>query len=74
MKTDKSVRQDRYKERGSEQNETWLAGRETKVSNIMTNFALMFITKTFSNNTLEEQDVVFDYIKNIVNSGGHYER
>ena len=74
LKTDKSVRQDRYKERGSEQNETWLAGRETKVSNIMTNFALMFNTKTFSNNTLEEQDVVFEYIKNIVNSGGHYER
>jgi broad-specificity NMP kinase len=66
LKTDKSVRQDRYKERGSEQNETWLAGRETKVSNIMTNFTLMFNTETFPNNTLEEQERVFEYIKNIV--------
>ena len=66
LKTDKSVRQERYKERGSEQNETWLAGRETKVSNIMTNFVLMFNTETFPNNTLEEQNKAFEYIKNIV--------
>ena len=66
LKTDKSVRQDRYKERGSDQNETWLAGRETKVSNIMTNFTLMFNTETFPNNTLEEQNRAFEYIKNIV--------
>ena len=66
LKTDKSVRQDRYKERGSDQNETWLAGRETKVSNIMTNFTLMFNTETFPNNTLEEQNKAFEYIKNIV--------
>ena len=66
LKTDKSVRQDRYKERGSNQNETWLAGRETKVSNIMTNFTLMFNTETFPNNTLEEQNKAFEYIKNIV--------
>jgi hypothetical protein len=66
LKTNKSVRQDRYKERGSEQNETWLAGRETKVSNIMTNFALMFNTETFPNNTLEEQERVFEFIKDIV--------
>jgi broad-specificity NMP kinase len=66
LKTDKSVRHDRYKERGSNQNETWLAGRETKVSNIMTNFTLMFNTETFFNNTLEEQNKAFEYIKNIV--------
>jgi dephospho-CoA kinase len=66
LKTDKSVRQERYKERGSNQNETWLAGRETKVSNIMTNFTLMFNTETFPNNTLEEQNKAFEYIKNIV--------
>lgn len=66
LKTDKSVRQDRYKERGSDQNETWLAGRETKVSNIMTNFTLMFNTETFPNNTLKEQNRAFEYIKNIV--------
>lgn len=66
LKTDKSVRQDRYKERGSNQNETWLAGRETKVSNIMTNFTLMFNTETFSNNTLNEQESVFEYVKTIL--------
>jgi len=66
LKTDRSIRQDRYKERGSNQNETWLAGRETKVSNIMSNFALMFNTETFANNTYEEQTNVYDAIKNMM--------
>jgi uridine kinase len=55
LKTDKTVRQERYKERGSNQNETWLQGRETKVANILTNMTLMFITETFNNNNIEEQ-------------------
>jgi hypothetical protein len=66
LKTDRSIRQDRYKERGSNQNETWLAGRETKVSNIMSNFTLMFNTETFANNTYEEQDKTFNSINDIV--------
>lgn len=62
LKTDKSVREDRYKERGSNQNETWLQGRETKVANIMSNMTLMFVTNTYNNNSFEDQKNVFDAI------------
>jgi len=62
LKTTKEVRQARYVERGSEQNETWLAGRESKVSNILSNFVLMFNVETFYNNTIEEQNEVYNYI------------
>ena len=41
LKTDKEVRQERYKYRGSNQNETWLQGRETKISNILSNIILL---------------------------------
>ena len=34
-----SVREERYKERGSEQNETWLNGRLTKVKNVSDAFS-----------------------------------
>jgi uridine kinase len=66
LKTDKSVRQERYKERGSNQNETWLQGRETKVANILSNMVLMFNTETFVNNNKEDQKNVFDEIVNMV--------
>lgn len=66
LKTNKSVRQERYKERGSNQNETWLSGRETKVSNILTNFSLMFNIESFPNNTLDEQETIFKFIESIL--------
>lgn len=66
LKTDKEVRQERYKERGSNQNETWLQGRETKVANILTNMTLMFITNTYVNNNEEEQKHVFEAILNMM--------
>jgi dephospho-CoA kinase len=62
LETDKAVRQERYKERGSNQNETWLQGRETKIANILTNMTLMFNTVKFKNNNKEEQKVIVDYI------------
>lgn len=67
LKTDKNVRKGRYKERGSEQNETWLAGRETKVANILTNFNLLFFVETFNNNTYEEQEQAFTFVKGLLN-------
>lgn len=66
LKTDKSVRQERYKERGSNQNETWLQGRETKVSNILTNMTLMFVTENYLNNNIEEQKRIIEEIIKIV--------
>jgi uridine kinase len=62
LSTDRSVRQERYKERGSEQDETWLRGRESKIANILTNFTLMFHTEKFPNNTKEEQDKIFEHL------------
>jgi uridine kinase len=66
LSTDKSVRTKRYKERGSNQNETWLQGRETKISNIMTNMNLMFSTFKYPNNTVEDQKHILDAIYNMV--------
>ena len=62
LKTTKEVRQERYKERGSNQNETWLQGRETKVANILSNMTLMFNTLTFENNNIEHQNKVFEKV------------
>lgn len=62
LETDKSTRAERYKERGSNQNETWLQGRETKISNIMSNMALMFNTVKFKNNNKDDQKIIVEYI------------
>ena len=66
LSTEKTVRQDRYKERGSEQSESWLQGRETKISNILSNMTLMFNTHTFMNNTLKDQQHIFEQILKVV--------
>jgi len=62
LETDKDVRQERYKERGSNQNETWLRGRETKIANIMSNMTLMFNVYKFKNNNLQDQQTIVEYI------------
>lgn len=66
LSTTKQIREERYKERGSNQNETWLQGRETKISNIMSNMTLMFSTFKYVNNTLEEQTHILDAIYEMV--------
>lgn len=66
LRTDKEVRNERYKERGSEQNETWLQGRETKIANILTNMVLMFNVYEYNNNNLQDQEIVFESIINRV--------
>lgn len=66
LSTKKEVRQDRYKDRGSNQNETWLQGRETKIANIMTNMTLMFNTFKFENNTMKEQEHILDSIYDMI--------
>lgn len=64
LETDKEVRQERYKERGSNQNETWLQGRETKIANIMTNMTLMFNTIRYKNNNKDDQKFIIEDIMN----------
>ena len=62
LKTDKDIRNKRYIDRGSNQNSTWLSGRETKINNILTNLTLMFSINTFHNNTFEEQQHIINRI------------
>lgn len=66
LSTKKETRQERYKDRGSNQNETWLQGRETKISNIMTNMTLMFNTFKFENNTIKDQEQTLDAIYDMI--------
>ena len=66
LSTEKTVRNERYKERGSNQNETWLQGRETKISNIMTNMTLMFNIYKYPNNNIEDQKYILETIYNMV--------
>lgn len=66
LSTTKEIREERYKERGSNQNETWLQGRETKIANIMSNMTLMFNTFKYKNNNLEDQQIILNAIYNMV--------
>lgn len=66
LSTTKETRNERYKERGSAQNATWLQGRETKIANIMTNMTLMFNTQKFNNENLEDQKNTIEAIIKIV--------
>ncbi len=62
LRTTKNERNIRYAKRGSNQNETWLAGRESKVNNIMTNMVLMFLTEKFDHMTPEDTTLIVDHI------------
>jgi dephospho-CoA kinase len=73
LSTDKSVREERYKERGSNQNETWLQGRETKIANILSNMTLMFNTEKFSNNNREERVHTIDRLLEIMGEKLQYD-
>lgn len=66
LSTYKDVRTQRYTERGSEQDETWLRGRETKIANILTNMNLLFNVSKYNNNNLDEQNLVFGEILKIM--------
>jgi len=66
LKTDREIRQERYAERGSNQNATWLSGRESKISNILGNMVLKFVTESYDNNDIEDQNKVVDFIKTLV--------
>ena len=69
LSTTKNIRSKRYEERGSNQNETWLAGRESKVANILSSLVLMWNITRFENNNEDNQRVVFDEILRKVGYG-----
>jgi broad-specificity NMP kinase len=67
LKAPKTVLESRYKERGSDQSEQFLKGRETKYSNLLSNFELMPYITEFNNTNLEEQGKVLAFLeKNLV--------
>lgn len=70
LETSKQEREARYESRGSDQSEKFLAGRETKIGNICSNFVLMgHINErlhTTPGQTLVLADEIETYLKDIV--------
>ena len=62
LKAPKELLEQRYKERGSDQSEQFLRGRETKYSNLLSNFKLMPYITEFANTNLEEQAKVLAFL------------
>lgn len=58
----REVLQQRYQDRGSDQSEQFLRGRETKYSNLLSNFDLMPYVTEFKNTNLEEQAKVLEFL------------
>lgn len=63
LKAPKEVLQQRYADRGSDQSEQFLKGRETKYSNLLSNFDLMSYITEFANTNLEEQQKVIGFLE-----------
>ncbi len=59
----KNVLEQRYQDRGSDQSEQFLRGRETKYSNLLSNFDLMPYITEFANTNLEEQAKVLAFLE-----------
>jgi uridine kinase len=66
LSTTKDVRKERYAERGSNQNETWLAGRESKVANILGNLILTWSIFKYKNNSLVDQGIIYNEIMRMI--------
>ncbi len=64
LKAPKETLEQRYKDRGSDQSEQFLRGRETKYSNLLSNFDLMSYIIEFPNTNLEEQAKVLAFLEN----------
>lgn len=62
LKAPKEILEQRYKDRGSDQSEQFLRGRETKYSNLLSNFELMPYITEFVNTNLEEQGKVLAFL------------
>jgi len=63
LKAPKEILEQRYTDRGSDQSEQFLRGRETKYSNLLSNFELMPYITEFSNTNLEEQGKVLAFLE-----------
>jgi deoxyadenosine/deoxycytidine kinase len=63
LKVSDDTLQERYEERGSNQSETFLKGRETKYNNILSNFDLMSYITEFENSNTEQQTIILNFLK-----------
>lgn len=59
----KDILEQRYADRGSDQSEQFLRGRETKYNNLLSNFDLMPYITEFANTNLEEQAKVLTFLE-----------
>lgn len=63
LKVPDATLKQRYVDRGSDQSETFLKGRATKYSNLLSNFDLMPYITEFANTNLEEQGKVLSFLE-----------
>lgn len=56
------IMKERYSERGSEQSDTFLKGRKTKINNIRGNFEYMDYIEVLENKNLEDQSKILESI------------
>jgi broad-specificity NMP kinase len=63
LKVPDATLKQRYVDRGSDQSETFLKGRATKYSNLLSNFDLMPYITEFVNTNLEEQGKVLGFLE-----------
>ena len=68
LQTSEQVRQSRYEERGSNQSEKFLRGRETKYNNLKCNFILRSHWETFTNENEEQQAKILSRMEKIIAS------
>jgi len=67
-----AVREQRYKDRGSEQSETFIQGRRTKINNIMDEFGEKPLTgedalyQSFLHESPEDTKVIINYIESLL--------
>jgi broad-specificity NMP kinase len=65
LKVPQAMLEERYADRGSNQSDVFLKGRETKYSNILANFGLMEYIQEFFNRNIEEQTIVLNHLDSI---------
>lgn len=74
LKTDDAIRQQRYADRGSDQSETFINGRVTKVANIEDMFGEKILmgeagcVHTFAHNVPEDTQQIIDFIEKSIAS------
>lgn len=70
LETTQTVRNQRYIERGSNQSDKFLKGRETKYKNLKGNVGLSKFSETFTNENKKQQSQIIAKIKGFLNGIG----